>query len=883
MNKIQDKTVNGYSHIDSPITVEDWKAILKDEATPKNFISTLLCFYREKGHEATCASLSQKYSRSANAFSNPIWKFAEKLQKRFNFQVSCTDRDLNNWEVVMDGKESKDGFIWRVKEEISSALYDYLLDSMVSSYREYRKTHTIKNDDELYKWKLITNCKDKSLLDQANLWKSSNIVEQRMGFIPKVVTYLEESKTEEFKSILDNLVNEGESLDHRISVYHDAMTAAVGDRFGVKGNDERTASAALSCNMPDKYMFYMPKIFKGICRYLGIQQRGTLKNYSQYLDIIRDLAEKVTADANVMKLIAPDIEPYLKSDLLVAQDVVYTLFYRFDINEPMTQDKFEWIPFYEELAKKLLSYEDDSKKLVKLIYDNFDRNTQIKYLHDNGYDLPDIDPFTVFAISNRNNSERINIVLKMKDVFDLKSKAPTTFLGIPLQNRMNSMFIVFEKDQSKDGKDMERLWKTFKYSLTNPEKLSEVFDKVLGQLSMGIAKLTMGLFYIRPNYFLALDSKNRKYLKEYGLDADKVKDWASYSKLLADFKSKLGKEIKERTIPEFSANAYNGAEDDDDELINEDYYQEIINLLRFKKNVILEGAPGVGKTYNAVEVAVKLCSPKLAGKSRNAVEQEYRRLTEEGRISMVTFHQSMDYEEFVEGIKPETDDSGNISYKIVDGIFKQVCKRAATAASDGDDNATPYVLIIDEFNRGNVSKIFGELITLLEADKRAGEDSEAQVILPYSRNVFTMPANVFIIATMNTADRSIGTLDYAFRRRFGIVRMTPVQFDIDGFDNDSFRLVSNLFVSNFDEYVDNAGVEILPSEIISSDINPLDVWIGQSYFLMLDKDGNDQTYNRITYEIIPILEEYVQDGIFVDKEPVKEVMTKLKDKAAAAK
>ena len=124
MNKIQEKTVNGYSHIDSPITVEDWKAILKDEATPKNFISTLLCFYREKGHEATCSSLSQKYSRSANAFSNPIWKFAEKLQKRFNFQVSGTVRDLNNWEVVMDGKESKNGFFFITFWQHASLKFD---------------------------------------------------------------------------------------------------------------------------------------------------------------------------------------------------------------------------------------------------------------------------------------------------------------------------------------------------------------------------------------------------------------------------------------------------------------------------------------------------------------------------------------------------------------------------------------------------------------------------------------------------------------------------------------------------------------------------------------------------------------------------------------
>jgi hypothetical protein len=183
-------------------------------------------------------------------------------------------------------------------------------------------------------------------------------------------------------------------------------------------------------------------------------------------------------------------------------------------------------------------------------------------------------------------------------------------------------------------------------------------------------------------------------------------------------------------------------------------------------NQILYGPPGTGKTYNTVSLAVDI----LEGKSSDwaTMKQSFDGYIENGRIVFTTFHQSMSYEDFVEGIKPEVK-NGQIVYSVKPGIFKSLCEKAA----QGENKNNAYVLIIDEINRGNVSQIFGELITLLEDGKRLGNDEELKVKMPYSQTEFGVPNNLYIIGTMNTADRSVEALDSALRRRFCFKEMMP--------------------------------------------------------------------------------------------------------------
>jgi len=369
-------------------------------------------------------------------------------------------------------------------------------------------------------------------------------------------------------------------------------------------------------------------------------------------------------------------------------------------------------------------------------------------------------------------------------------------------------------------------------------------------------------------------------------------------------------------------------------------------------NQILFGAPGTGKTYHTKKMAVEIINGKKAqDRSREEINKEYEELIEAGQIVFTTFHQSLSYEDFIEGIKPRTI-GGNVTYEVKDGIFKQLCSRAAkisdfdrgwndliaearqkllsdsmlslrtrngeevyvTKITDnknikikhkggsGTEYNVPYyrinnlykafpdlsvinnidkefdsvigscnytgfwavlnyinnkikennkdidfeepknhVLIIDEINRGNVSAIFGELITLLEEDKRKGNPEHIEVKLPYSGNNFSVPNNVYIIGTMNTADRSVEALDTALRRRFSFVEMQPDPNELSKGGNVKYKDVD---LSKLLETI-NQRIEMLIDK---------DHQIGHSYFIGIqDIGGLQRTFKD---KIIPLLEEY---------------------------
>ena len=194
-------------------------------------------------------------------------------------------------------------------------------------------------------------------------------------------------------------------------------------------------------------------------------------------------------------------------------------------------------------------------------------------------------------------------------------------------------------------------------------------------------------------------------------------------------------------------------------------------------NTIVYGPPGTGKTYLAAPRCVEICdrTGRLTDdqiRERYAeIRKRYKELVDSGRVEFVTFHQSYGYEEFVEGLRPAPNEDGQIGFRLVPtpGVLKRIAERAR-----GDlENA--YVLVIDEINRANISKVMGELITLLEEDKREGAPNEVAATLPHSgdEQKFTLPPNLHILGTMNTADRSIALIDTALRRRFQFEEMAP--------------------------------------------------------------------------------------------------------------
>jgi len=251
------------------------------------------------------------------------------------------------------------------------------------------------------------------------------------------------------------------------------------------------------------------------------------------------------------------------------------------------------------------------------------------------------------------------------------------------------------------------------------------------------------------------------------------------------------------------------------------------------KNIILYGSPGVGKTHNTNKLISLLESripEKDIFKSIKENKKETIDLDEDlkSRTKFITFHQSFGYEDFIEGFRPN--EKGQIT--LADGIFKSICKDAENYRENN------YYLVIDEINRGNISKIFGELITLIEEDKR----DKLEVTLPYSKQLFKIPSNLYIIGTMNSTDKSIALIDIALRRRFTFLKMKP---NADLISNEKAR---DLF-------------ERLNEHIKKSHLGE-DYQVGHSYFMGIDSD--DDLEFVWEYKIVPLLEEYFygdEDGL----------------------
>lgn len=385
------------------------------------------------------------------------------------------------------------------------------------------------------------------------------------------------------------------------------------------------------------------------------------------------------------------------------------------------------------------------------------------------------------------------------------------------------------------------------------------------------------------------------------------------------------------------------------------FVEKTAKLLQSKHNIILQGAPGTGKTYNTAAITLKaLDITDVDLTDHKAVMDRYDELRGK-QIFFTTFHQSLDYEDFVEGLKPhiQTDNKGNsigVTYEPEDGIFKRACNAAQTdqskdiikciddyiqkikgyenkreiptvsgksalyvwwsegnntistrsvlsqstkgdqytpsplniekvkmqALGEGEENNwrqyaqafidavkreyftttnKPVVLIIDEINRGNVSKIFGELITLLESDKRSQGNHPIKVILPYTKAEFGVPSNLYIIGTMNTTDRSTGTLDYAIRRRFAFVTLQSdrsiIEKHYDELEDEELKDKAVALFDDIKKFIESP-------KHLCGDMSIDDLMVGHSYFMAEDEE---ELKDKVEYEIVPLINEYINDGI----------------------
>lgn len=253
----------------------------------------------------------------------------------------------------------------------------------------------------------------------------------------------------------------------------------------------------------------------------------------------------------------------------------------------------------------------------------------------------------------------------------------------------------------------------------------------------------------------------------------------------------------------------------------------------FELNSILYGAPGTGKTYATAKYALAITEGKSLEEyndvTREDIMSKYNQLVKDGLVVFTTFHQNYGYEDFIQGIRPDTS-TQEMRFKTVDGVFKKIAETAMNMPEKD------FVIIIDEINRANISKVFGELITLIEDDKRWGEENAVSATLP-SGEIFAVPNNLYIVGTMNSADKSISLIDTALRRRFDFVEFVP---DLTLISDTKLKAVLKKL---------NEGIE--------KELNSTDLLVGHSYFINKSADDICTIMNR---NIIPLLYEYFFDN-----------------------
>ena len=353
---------------------------------------------------------------------------------------------------------------------------------------------------------------------------------------------------------------------------------------------------------------------------------------------------------------------------------------------------FQWVPFYEALADKLLDFRDKPGELFNVIKKLSLEQSLMEYLHFEREDWRGprqyrIDPFSVMGVMNRRitDANRTLLAKVLGDEFGVKIPAPTQFAGIPVLDNRRSFFV---------GDD--EMWNLFAHALKSADtntfsnEFKEAFEKAVAVRMNGVAKITIGLFWIRPRVFMPLDGNSCKYIaKHYEISVPKDRcSGDEYVRILDSLKNELTKESPRPSFPEISHRAWTG-------IGPKPPRPPILKNSITAKNIILYGPPGTGKTYSAIQYAVAIVEEKSIAKVKaedyGEVFSRYLKYKDDGIIAFTTFHQSFSYEEFIEGIRPvvspeeKADANKEIEYEIHDGIFKAFCDNAGNPVGEKAD------------------------------------------------------------------------------------------------------------------------------------------------------------------------------------------------------
>ena len=794
------KTINTngeYSCGDIGVTTEEWLDILNDEKS-KPYHEALLCFLRQKEHKATCTKVSQVYGKPAQYYNSKVYNFSKWVQKRLNrFSVKDADDKDTYWCITMQKG-------WDTKQGFQWQLRDELVEAlriylMKALIDVFRNGKPFNGYKEEYKWDLLDRSVGKDVLAVFDGLRGKNIIDNPRT--DSVIKYLVENEADKTRVCCQHLIDESVPLNDRLAAFKSEIKALCPSKWKNTANDERTASGLLTCVYPETYTFYKDEIYKNICDYFGYTSRKAGKKYEHFMEFVNGFVKSYGEE--IQQIMLNEIKGFKNKPLNLA---VQTLFW-------CMKDYMK-----EELKNKMTTETNNSSKGTW--YDDvvriWERRKNVVLYGAPGtgktYDVPELavrlcDPAFMAAEPSREE-----IVSRYNQLKTEKRIAFTTFhQSLDYEDWIEGLRPVVNENSQVTYEIESGIFK----KLCEEAERPVVKDKQVGIADNAVVwKVSLAGTGDNP---VRSDCMKNSYIRigwdGYGPVISDETDWSIYN---GEGKQILDAYINKMKVGDIVMSCYSS------------------------------------QTIDAIGVVVG--DYEFEDKFPN-----YKRVR---RVNWLVKNINENIVEMNDGKTMTLGTVYRLNSITLDNV-KSILEKYDTS-SKMEENDKAYVMVIDELNRGNVSKVFGELITLLEADKRKGRINAESVVLPYSKKAFHIPNNVYLIATMNTADRSLGSLDYAIRRRFAFIAEKPFGLEVDGFDEDLFEKVSSLFVKNFDEYKESGWDQTLKLEsadTLSEEYKPEDVWIGHSYFLMQDEEGEDNTSNRLLYEIIPLLEEYVRDGV----------------------
>ncbi len=781
---------------DIGVSKEEWLEVLKDDKTPQTYKETVLQFYYFPAHRGSCTAVSNTMGGNAQKINANIREFGKYVQKRLGrFQVARPDGTPCFWIIPMCEeknlpKGSEGTFEWELRPELVEAVKEYLYWYLVERYKEVRKEHPIDGEEwtEIYKWELITASKDKTPFEivrdhvanprRSELGGFDNLIDAARD--NKTLKHLVENNPEGLRAALEKLTNEDVTLRDRLANYKAAMASLLpASGFNSKANDERTASVILTCVNPQKYTIYKYDVYTLFCKYLGEDVKATGRCYEHFLDLLKPLSELVTQDEALQQLISSSLQGREKSNLLLAQDVLWMLFVEFpeklgyirSIMQPNKQRVWLWSINFFKKGQEYLEC-GSSAKTIKDFRPYKSRNALRKaYQQDVGNSdlkIPDaywsflneisVGDIVVIFDPKKGNGKQYHLlhgwgIITSDCIIDETNENPMrrevqwhSFLEIPKQNEEmgNSLFFQGTTDEQalhikellniNTDMIMESKYQKYIDLLKTNKNLILTGAPGTGKTYMAIAiaeamDAKMGFVQFHPSY-----------------------DYTDFVEGLRPINDDnvVGFERKDGVFKEFCAEALN--------IRDTTNFDECIDKLfdSVGEEILLLETP-TGKQFGL--------SRSARGNLRLHTGKE---LKESGVITK-------------KDLRAEY--SGIPTFKWWKGYYQGIVTYLTNnynLINDSNiiEDNTPYVFIIDEINRGEISKIFGELFFSIDPGYRG---KAGRVQTQYHNMIedgdifkdgFYVPENVYIIGTMNDIDRSVESMDFAMRRRFAWQEVT---------------------------------------------------------------------------------------------------------------